>query len=104
MILLYFLVSVMPFSDPPLLHYVTGDATFKLLGALCAIYGAFYVSRRKVFPSYFATWQSRLIVLFYLIVVLSFLTKSVQTIGESPLASCTCFIILAFVTVSVVDS
>ena len=104
MILLYFLVSVMPFSDPPLLHYVTGDATFKLLGALCALYAAFYVSRRKVFPSYFATWQSRFIVLFYVIAALSFLTKSRQTISESPLASCTCFLVLLFVTLSVIDS
>jgi len=104
MILFYFLVSVMPFLDPPLVHYLTGDATFKLLGTLCALYAAFYVSRRKVFPAYFATWQSRLIVLFYLIAALSFLTKSRQTIGESPLASCTCFLVLLFVTVSIVDS
>src|SRR5215472_13148255 len=104
MILFYFLVSMMPFSDPPLLHYLTGDATFKLLGALCGLYAAFYLSRRKVFPSYLATWQSRFIVLFYLIVVLSFLTKGRQTIGDSPLASCTCFMILGFVTLTVVDS
>jgi O-antigen ligase len=104
MILFYFLVSVMPFSDPPLLHYLTGDATFKLLGALCALYAAFYVSRRRVFPAYFTTWQSRLIVFFYLIAALSFLTRSRQTIGESPLVSCTSFMILLFVTVSVVDS
>jgi O-antigen ligase len=104
MILFYFLVSVMPFLDPPLLHYLTGDATFKLLGALCALYAAFYVSQRKVLPSYFATWQSRFIVLFYLIAALSFLTKSRQTISDSPLISCTSFMILLFVTVSVVDS
>jgi O-antigen ligase len=104
MILFYFLVSVMPFLDPPLLHYLTGDATFKLLGALCALYAAFYVSRRKVFPAYFGTWQSRFILLFYLVAAVSFLTRSRQTIDESPLVSCTSFMILLFVTVSLVDS
>lgn len=104
MILFYFLVSVMPFLDPPLLHYLTGDATFKLLGAVCALYASFYLSQRKAFPGYFATWQSRFILLFYLTAAISFLTKSRQPISESPLASCTCFMILLFVTLSVVDS
>lgn len=104
MILFYFLVSVMPFLDPPLLHHLTGDATFKLLGALCALYAVLYLSRRKVFPGYFATWQSRFIVLFYMIAALSFFTKSRQPITESPLVTCTSFMILFFVTLSVVDS
>ena len=104
MILFYFLVSVMPFSDPPLLHHLTGDATFKLLGALCALYALLYLGQRKVFPRYFATWQSRFIVLFYLIATASFLTQSLRPITESPWVSCTSYIILFFVTLSVVDS
>ena len=104
MILFYFLVSMMPFADPPLLHYLAGDATFKLLGALCAVYAVLYLGQRKVFPSYFATWQSRFIVLFYLIAVLSSFTKGLAPIRESPIVSCTSYIILFFVTVTVVDS
>ena len=104
MILFYFLVSVMPFSDPPLLYHLTGNATFKLLGALCALYAAFYVSRREVLPRYFATWQSRFTVLFCLVAAFSFLSKSWEAIGKSPLVSCASFLMLLFVTISIVDS
>jgi O-antigen ligase len=104
MILFYFLVSVMLFLDPPLLDSLAGDATFKLLGALCALYAAFDVCRRRVLPAYFGTWQSRFILLFYLMAALSFLTRSQQTLSESPIVSCTSFMILLFITLSVVDS
>jgi O-antigen ligase len=104
MILFYFLVSLMPFTDPPLLHYLAGDATFKLLGALCALYALLYLGRRKVFPPYFATWQSRFIMLFYLIAALSFLTKGLQPFTQSTLLIYSSQVILFFVTLSIVDS
>jgi O-antigen ligase len=104
MILFYFLVSVMPFSDPPLLYHLTGDWTFRLIGALCALYALLYLGQRRVLPGYFATSQARFFVLFYLIAVVSFLTKSLRPITESAVVTCTSYLILVFITLSVVDS
>jgi O-antigen ligase len=101
MILFYFLVTTMPFLEPPVLHRLAGDATFRLVGALCGLYAGLQLSQRKVFPRYFATWQSRFMVLFYLIATASFLAKGIT---HNYWVTCTSYMVLFFVTLTVVDS
>jgi O-antigen ligase len=96
----------MPLSNHRIWGAVVGDATvFKYVGALCVLYAALHLSARRNFPSFFATWQARLFAVFFLIATISYFAHYVPRPWEfSPLLSYASFLLLFFVTLTVVDS
>ncbi len=106
MILFYILILVMHLSNHPLWSRVEGDLTiFKYLGAGCGLYSIFHLCVRRKVPAFFATWQSRFFFLLYLIAATSYFTKTLSNqLGFSPLMSYTSFLLLFFITLSIVDS
>src|SRR5208337_3671711 len=76
-LLIYFLVIM----SMPFLRHQFWDAEFgpgltvtKLLGAICLLYALVYLGRRHAVPGYFATPQSKLMLLFFGIAAFSYLS------------------------------
>lgn len=106
MILFYFLVWIMPLSRHPLWGKVIGDLTiFKYLGGACLLYAVLHLVSRRTLPPFFHTWQARLFCLLVLIATVSYFTKTLPPNWEfSPFSSYLSFLLLFFVTLTVVDS
>ncbi len=106
MIFFYLLVSVMPMTHHPLWGRVVGEVTvIKYVGGACVLYAVLHFLVRRRPPQFFASWQARLFVVFYLLAALSFFTTSLPTdFRFSPFLSYTSFVGLFFITVTVVDS
>jgi len=106
MILFYFLIGIMPLSEHHIWGRLVGEVTiFKCVGAGCLLYALLHLAARRTLPPYFHTWQARLLVILYLIATASYFTKRLPGAFEfSPLLSYTSFLLLFFVTVTVVDS
>lgn len=106
MIFFYLLISVMPLSNHPLWTRFMGELTLvKYLGGACLLYALLYLVLRQKMPPFFATWQARLFVIFYLIVAVSYFTKSLPGDWQlSPFMTYTSFLVLFFITLTVVDS
>jgi len=106
MIFFYLLVSVMPMTHHPLWGRVVGEVTvIKYVGGACVLYAILHLFVRRRPPRFFASWQARLFVVFYLLAALSFLTTSLPTdLRFSPFLSYTSFLGLFFITLTVVDS
>src|ERR1700687_2951721 len=104
MILFYFLVGIMPLTEHRIWGQFIGELTvFKYVGAACVLYALARLTTRQTIPAYFHTWQARLLVVFYSIAVVSYFTKgSADSFAVSPLMSYLSFILLFFVTVTVV--
>lgn len=106
MIAFYLLVAVMPMIRHPFWTEFVGDLTpIKYLGLVTVVYAGVYLLRRPAAPRYFATWPARLFVAFALLAILLFLEIGVAVpIEISPLMSYTAFLVLFFVTLTLVDS
>ena len=107
MMFFYFLILVMPLIKHPLLGYMFGSLTvFKYIGAVCFIYALIYLGFRLGYPVYLRSLQARFFVLLYIIATISYFTKSVKNseLEVSPFFSYTSFVLLLFITVTVVDS
>ncbi len=106
MIVFYFLVGIMPLSEHRIWGRMLGNLTiFKYVGIAAVIYALGHVLSKGSIPAYFRTRQARLFVVFCLIAVESHFTKSFGgDFGVSPLFSYISFLLLFFVTVTVVDS
>ncbi len=105
-ILYYFLVSVMPLVKHPIWSRFVGDLTItKYVGAACVVYAIFHLATRASLPAAFRSPLAKLFGAFYLLALLSSLTKSLPSPWQlSPILSYTSFLLLFFVTGSVVDS
>ena len=106
MIFFILLVGIMPLSDH---HFwgaqVAGLTMFKWIGLACMGYAAFYLTRRRHPPAFLVTWQSRLFVILYVTALFSYLLKPLRCAGGArAFQSYTSFLLLFFITVSVVDS
>jgi len=107
MIFFYWLIYVMPLIRHPLWGHVVGSLTiFKYIGAACVLYALIHLPFRSTFPTYLRSWQTRFFILLYVIASISYFTKSLKTIELelSPFLSYTSFVLLLFITVTVVDS
>src|SRR6266446_603718 len=106
MIVFYFLVGIMPLSEHHIWGRLVGEFTvFKYIGGACVIYSVVHLVARRSAPPYFCTWQARLFIIFCLMATESFFFKGLP--GEfqfSILLSYVSFILLFFITVTVVDS
>ena len=106
MILFTLLVGIMPLSDH---HFwgaeVAGLTMFKWIGLACIAYAAFYLMRRGAPPAFLATWQSRLFVILYVTALFSYFLKPLPAGGGvQAFQSYTSFLLLFFITLSVIDS
>src|SRR5712691_6951625 len=96
----------MPLSQHHLWGRRVGELTiFKYVGAACVLYAVLRLATAGTFPAYFRTWQARLLVVLYVIATASYFTKRLPGAFElSPLLSYISFLLLFFVTLTVVDS
>jgi O-antigen ligase len=106
-ILFYLLVAVFPLTTHHFWSSSLGELTIiKYLGGVCVLYALFYVFlKRRQVPSWFESWPARWFLLFYLIALVSYLIKGGNLPWEQGLLfTYTSFVLLFFVTLSVVDS
>lgn len=96
----------MAFTNHPLWDRRIGGLTmFYYIGAACAIYAMFHLSSRRAVPSFFQTWQSRLLVLLYLIAAVSYFTQPLErNWSASPFLTYTSLVLLVSVAIIVIDT
>jgi O-antigen ligase len=106
MTVFYILVSVMPFVQHPFWSLFVGDLTMvKITGVGCLVYATVYFLSRSSPPTFFATVQARLAIIFVLIGIASFLAFGAPVpLAVSPMFSYLSFLGLFFITLTVVDS
>jgi O-antigen ligase len=107
MIIYYILICSLPYMRHPIWNAVLGGGltVTKLLGALSVLYGIVYLARRHGVPRYFATLQSRWMMLLVGMAFYSFLTNErVEISLQNPIATYASALLLLFVTLSVIDS
>lgn len=107
MILFYLLIAIMPLSAHRIWETSLGSVTlFKWLGIACVLAALFHLVQRTGPPPLFKTWQARLFLFLYALVLLSYFSKTQATEGweVSPLAGWTSYFLLFFVTLTLVDS
>lgn len=102
----YILIFVMPLAKHPLWSRMIGDLTvFKYLGGVCLLYAVFHLAIRRASPPFLRTWQARLFLALFLLATLSYVTKSLRSdLAFSPFLSYLSFLLLFFITLTVVDS
>jgi putative inorganic carbon (HCO3(-)) transporter len=106
MFLYYWLVGILPLMQHPLWGLKIGPLTvFEYVGVACFIYSGSHIAARGVVPPFLSTWETRLVLLLYLIALLSALTEG-RGIGlaNGPLIIYTSSFLLIFISVSVVDT
>ena len=82
-----------------------GLTVTKLIGAVSVLYSIVYLGRRHGVPRYFATPQSRWMMLLVALAFYSFLTNERAEISLlNPIATYSSALLLFFVTLSVIDS
>ncbi len=107
MILFYLLILVMPLASHPLWGRSVGGLTVtKYLGAACLVYAIFHLGARRTLPSFFQAPQVRWFVLLYLVASVSYFTQALPRTSwaVSPFLSYSSFLLLAFITLALVDS
>jgi putative inorganic carbon (hco3(-)) transporter len=105
MTLFYILIFLMPLENHPLWSQkVAGLTLFKYMGLACFLYAVFHLVERQAPPAFFRIWPSRSFLVLVAIASLSYFTKSLTALGFDPLMSYVSFLLLFFITLSVVDS
>lgn len=106
MILFFLLISVMPLTRHPLWAAIVGDMTVtKWLGSACLLYTVLHLAARGSVPAFFATAQSKWMMLYLGIVFISAVTNGIPySLDASPITSYASFFLLLFITLGVVDS
>jgi O-antigen ligase len=102
----YWLVWILPLLGHPIWGYRIGPLTvIEYIGVACFIYACSHIVARGILPSFLGTWEARLVVLLYLIVLFSALTQGHGIgLGNSPFIIYTSSFLLVFITVSIVDT
>lgn len=106
MIFFYWLISVMPLTQHPLWAKLVGELTLiKYLGLLCLLFAVLHLAASRTAPPFFGTRQAVFFLLFAFLAILSYTFLGQKAAwGMSPLLSYTSFLLLFFITLSVVDS
>jgi putative inorganic carbon (hco3(-)) transporter len=107
MIIYFILICSLPYMRHPIWNATLGGqlTVTKLLGALSVLYAVVYLARRHGVPKYFATPQSRWMMLLVALAFYSFLTNERAEISLlNPIATYASALLLFFVTLSVIDS
>jgi O-antigen ligase len=107
MIIYYILIWSLPYMRHPIWNATLGGGftVTKLIGAASILYGLTYLARRHDLPRYFATPQSRWMMLLVGFAFYSFLTNSYLGFDlGNPMAVYASAMLLFFVTLTVIDS
>lgn len=107
MIIFYLLVSMMPMDQYHLWGLFLGAGTvIKYVGLLCILYAMFHLPvRRQAPPSYFATLQAPIFLLFIFLTFISYILLGGRfSLHSSVLMSCLSIAFLFFVVLTVVDT
>ncbi len=108
MIIYYILIWSLPYMRHPIWNAALGAGGLtvtKLIGALSVLYATLYLARRHGVPKYFATPQSRWMMLLVVLAFYSFFTNERAEINLlNPIATYTSAVLLFFVTLNVIDS
>jgi O-antigen ligase len=102
----YWLVAILPLMQHPIWGQKIGPLTvFEYIGAVCFIYSCSHIVARGVFPPFLSTWETRLVLLLYLIVFSSALIKG-RGVGldNGPFIIYTSSLFLIFISISIVDT
>jgi O-antigen ligase len=102
----YWLVWILPLMQHPIWGRKVGPLTvYEYIGVVCFVYACSHIVARHILPSFLGTWETRLVVMLYVIALLSALTKG-RGIGLSngPLIIYTSSLFLIFITISIVDT
>jgi O-antigen ligase len=102
----YWLVWILPLMQHPIWGGKVGPLTvYEYIGVVCFVYACCHMGARKILPPFLSTWETRLVVMLYVIAVLSALTKG-RGIGLSngPLIIYTSSLFLIFISISIVDT
>ena len=89
MIVYYILITSLPYMRHPFWEHSLGGglSVIKLVGGINVLYALAYLARRHCTPRYFATPQSKWMVLFFAMASFSFLTNDHVDLGFiSPIA------------------
>lgn len=101
----YFLIALSPCETPPVISRLfPGDYAFKVVGALCLCYGAFYLLQKGSAPPFFKTWQARCFVVLFVLAGISQITKGTNPLLKSDFLIFIDFALFLFLTVALVDS
>lgn len=106
MIFFYILMFTSPFYHHPFFDRGFGAFTIvKGIGAICAIYALFYLFLKGKAPSYFGTTRAKLFLVICLWGLFSYLrTGSLSSWAADPAFSYLSFLVLFFVTLTIVDT
>ncbi len=106
MILFYLLMFTSPFYHHPFFDRGFGSLTLvKGIGLLCALYAIFYLFSQKKAPRYLGTVRARLFLVLCAWGLISYaLAGSMRDWASDPALSYFSFLVLFFVTVTVVDT
>jgi len=105
MIFFYLLISVLPLAQHPLWSQFVGELTVvKYLGIVCVLYAIFYAATRNTIPVFFATRQSKLFLLFFLLASGNYLFKGHAFSWTTGYLTYVSLFLLFFITLTVVDT
>jgi putative inorganic carbon (hco3(-)) transporter len=106
MIFFLLLISVLPLEQHRVWSHVVGELTvIKYLGALCLLFALLHIAMRRAVPRYFEAGQSLCFLALFLLATISYFTRSLRIEFEvSPWTSYVSFLLLLFITVSMVDT
>jgi putative inorganic carbon (HCO3(-)) transporter len=106
MILYYWLVWVLPLIEHPIWSARIGPITvFECIGIACFVYACVHIVSKGVLPAYFCAWETRFVLMLYVIVLLSSLTKGHGiALDNGPLIIYTSSLFLIFISISVIDT
>ena len=105
MLIYYLLVLVMPLSEHQFWarDFGANITPFKILGGICVIYAGIALAFSDRFPQFLHTWQARLFLLLYIIVMVQCAANPGPPAANAVL-HWTSFLLLFFVTCSLVTS
>jgi O-antigen ligase len=100
----YWLVWILPLMEHPIWGSRIGSFTvFEYIGVVCLVYACSHIVARGVFPPLLSTWETRSVLLLFLIVLFSALIKG-RRLDNGPLITYTSSILLIVISTSVVDT
>jgi O-antigen ligase len=106
MIVYYLLVWTLPLMEHPIWAHKIGPlSVFEYMGMICFSYSVVHVLSRNPFPSFLSTWETRFLLVLYLIAFFSAMTKGGGlSLSNSSLIIYTSSLFLILITFSVVDT
>jgi O-antigen ligase len=103
--LVLLLIAILPLKQHPIWTQSGGDfTTSKYLGAICFVYAVVYMVWQQRMPRYFYTKQARWYVLFFFMVLVSYMHARALSTGYNPILGPASLLLLGFILLSVVDS